>query len=50
VIKAGEAFLKHVRKAAEMRAFPGARVEIVLAELGDDAPLWGAAALAQDLL
>lgn len=50
VVKAGEPFLAHVRKAAEMWAFPGARVEIALAELGDDAPLWGAAALAQDLL
>ncbi len=50
VIKAGEPFLAHVRKAANAWAFPGARVEIALAELGDDAPLWGAAALAQDLL
>lgn len=50
VVKAGEPFLAHVRKAANAWAFPGARVEIALAELGDDAPLWGAAALAQDLL
>ncbi len=50
VVKAGEPFLAHVRKAANAWAFSGARVEIALAELGDDAPLWGAAALAQDLL
>ncbi|MGY4706574.1 ROK family protein [Candidatus Bipolaricaulota sp. J31] len=50
VVKAGEPFLRHVREAAKTWAFPGARVEIVVAELGDDAPLWGAAALAEALL
>ncbi len=50
VIKSGEPFLRHVREAAKTWAFPGARVEIVVAELGDDAPLWGAAALAEALL
>ncbi len=50
VIKAGEPLLRPVREAAERYAFPGARVDIAVAELGDDAPLWGAAALAEDLL
>lgn len=50
VIKAGEPFLRSVREAAERYAFPGARVDIAVAELGDDAPLWGAAALAEALL
>jgi len=50
VVKAGEPLLRPVREAAERYAFPGARVNLTVADLGDDAPLWGAAALAQDLL
>lgn len=50
VVKAGEPFLRHVREAANRHAFPGARVEIVVAELGDDAPLWGAVSLAEAII
>ncbi len=50
VAKAGAPFLGPVRNAARRHAFPGARVEIVVAELGDDAPLWGAAVLAEACL
>jgi len=50
VIKAGEFFLRSVHEAARAYAMPGARVEIVVAELGDEAPLWGAVALAEKLL
>jgi glucokinase len=50
VIKSGEFFLRSVHEAARAYAMPGARVEIVLSELGDDAPLWGAVALAEKLL
>lgn len=46
VIKAGESWWQGVRSAARAMVLPQARVEIVPAGLGDDAPLWGAAALA----
>ncbi|NOX44295.1 MAG: ROK family protein, partial [Caldiserica bacterium] len=50
VIKAGDAFLSPMRAALRRHVFPGARADVALAELGDDAPLWGAAALAEALL
>jgi len=48
VTKAGERWWQAVRQAARDTALPEIRTEIVPAALGDDAPLWGAIALAQD--
>ena len=50
VSKSGPLFWEAVRKAARDTALPEAHFEIVPAELGDDAPLWGAVALAVDLI
>lgn len=50
VMKAGDFLLNSVRATAQRYVLPGARVEIVLAELGDDAPLWGALTLAEAFL
>lgn len=49
VIKAGPNFLQNIRKFARETALPEVYFEIVPASLGDDAPLWGAVALAEDL-
>jgi glucokinase len=46
VTKAGENFWTVVRKVAWETALPEVNFEIVSAVLGDDAPLWGAVALA----
>jgi glucokinase len=48
VTKAGEAWWAEVRAAAHATALPEVRFDVVPAELGDDAPLWGALALATD--
>lgn len=50
VAKAGERYLEVVRGAARANTLPGMRVDIVSAALGDDAPLWGAIALAGELI
>lgn len=50
VTKAGELWWQRVRETVASVTLPEVNVEIVPAELGDDAPLWGAVALAQDLL
>lgn len=50
VTKAGERWWHAVRAAAREHALPQMRADIVPAALGDDAPLWGAAALAEALL
>ncbi len=52
VTKSGELWWRTVREAARANAFraPEMTVEIVPAALGDDAPLWGAVALAEELL
>ncbi len=50
VTKSGERWWHAVRRSAREHALPQMRVEIVPAALGDDAPLWGAAALAEGLL
>ena len=50
VTKAGERWWRIVRDTARDHVLPQARVEILPAALGDDAPLWGAAALAESLL
>ena len=50
VTKSGDRWWQIVRDAARSHALPQMRVEIVPAALGDDAPLWGAAALAQALI
>jgi glucokinase len=49
VSKAGDAYLEMVRRAARANVMPELRqaVHIVPAALGDDAPLWGACALAE---
>jgi glucokinase len=48
--KSGERYFEAVRAAARANVLQGMRVDIVPAALGDDAPLWGAIALAEGLL
>ncbi|MCI0477256.1 MAG: ROK family protein, partial [Anaerolineales bacterium] len=48
VTKSGERWWSAVRAAARANTLPQMRVEIVPAALGDDAPLWGAVALAEE--
>jgi glucokinase len=48
VTKAGDRWWEAVRQAARDATLPEIRTEIEPAALGDDAPLWGAIALAQD--
>jgi glucokinase len=50
VAKSGERYWQVMREAAAAETMPAVRVEIVPAALGDDAPLWGAVALAETLL
>ncbi len=50
VTKSGERWWSGVRAAARANTLPQMRVDIVPAALGDDAPLWGAIVLAEDLL
>lgn len=50
VTKAGTTFWEAVRHAARETALPEVNFDIVPAALGDEAPLWGAVALAEDLL
>lgn len=52
VAKSGEGYWQAVREAARASALgmPPMRVDIVPAALGDDAPLWGAIALAEELV
>lgn len=50
VAKAGERYFEVVRAAARANVLPGMTVDIVPTALGDDAPLWGAMALAEKLL
>jgi glucokinase len=50
VAKSGPRYFEVVRAAARANVLPEMRVDIVPAALGDDAPLWGAVALAGDLI
>lgn len=50
VIKSGELWWQTVRDTTRAQTHPEVSVEIVPAALGDDAPLWGAAALAEDVM
>lgn len=50
VTKSGPLWWDAVQAAAHATALPEVTFDIVPAALGDDAPLWGAIALAQDLL
>ncbi len=50
VTKSGDRFWKVVRRVARETALPEVHFDIVPAALGDDAPLWGAVALAEDCL
>lgn len=50
VTKAGDGWWQTVRRTARETALPEVELEIVAAELGDDAPLWGAVALGEQLL
>jgi glucokinase len=50
VVKSGERWLAGVRAAARANTLPQMRVEIVPAAFEDDAPLWGAIALAEGVL
>ncbi len=47
VTKSGARYFEQVRQAARTNTLPQVRVDIVPAALGDDAPLWGAVALAE---
>ncbi len=49
VTKSGDRYWQIVRETARDHALPQMRVEIVPAALGDDAPLWGAAVLAESV-
>jgi glucokinase len=48
VIGAGAYFLKRIRTQARATALPEIQIEILPASLGGDAPLWGAALLAEE--
>jgi glucokinase len=48
VTKAGAAWWAEVRQSAAATALPEVRCDIVPAELGDDAPLWGGFVLAEE--
>jgi glucokinase len=48
VTKAGERFWEVVRRTAHETALPEVHFDVVPAALGDDAPLWGGIALAED--
>ncbi len=50
VSKSGTHYFEVVRAAARGNCLPEMHLDIVPAALGDDAPLWGAVALAEDLL
>ncbi|MGB7440434.1 MAG: ROK family protein [Coleofasciculaceae cyanobacterium] len=50
VTKSGEAFWQTLCQAARETAMPEVEFEIIPAALGDDAPLWGAVALAENLV
>ncbi len=50
VSKSGERYFANVRAAARANSLPQMKVDIVPAMLGDDAPLWGAIALAEQLI
>jgi glucokinase len=50
VTKSGERWWEVMRRVARETALPQVRFDIVPATLGDDAPLWGAVALAKDRL
>jgi glucokinase len=50
VTKAGERFWEVIRRVAREAALPQLHFDVVPAALGDDAPLWGAVALARDCL
>lgn len=45
VVKSGDLWWEPMRRSARETALPEIAVDIVSAELGDDAPLWGAVAL-----
>src|SRR5262249_4407635 len=49
VTKSGDLWWDAVRSAATATALPEVHFDLVPAALGDDAPLWGAVALAEDL-
>ena len=50
VTKSGDRFWEVVRHVARETALPEVHLDIVPAALGDNAPLWGAVALAEDCL
>ncbi|NEP42816.1 MAG: ROK family protein, partial [Okeania sp. SIO2H7] len=49
VTKAGELFWETLRRVARETALPEVKFAIAPAKLGDEAPLWGAVALAEQL-
>ena len=49
VSKSGERWWRTVRESARANTLPQMRVEIVPTTFGDDAPLWGAIALSEQI-
>ena len=49
VTKAGAAWWAEVRRSATATALPEVYFDVVPAALGDDAPLWGALALTEEI-
>ncbi len=49
LMRAGDGFWEVIRRTARETALPQVQVEVVPARLGDDSPLWGAAALAEEI-
>jgi glucokinase len=49
VTKSGDRYWKQIRETARQTALPEVKFDVVPAELGDDAPLWGAVALTGSL-
>lgn len=49
VTKSGPAWWRAVREAAQTTALPEVVMRVIPAALGDDAPLWGAVAMAREL-
>jgi glucokinase len=50
VTKAGQRFWEVVRRTAHQTALPEVHFDVLPAALGDDAPLWGAVVLAEDVI
>jgi glucokinase len=50
MMNSGDRFWKEIRRVSCETALPQLRVEVVPAALGNEAPLWGGVALAEEIL